>query len=186
MQKPETEEAPEILRPKDWNDMEVIDFLSESNKIEGVYSIQALEDAIEAWNFAFLNKDKIDLAYILEIHRLLGQRIAPNIAGKWRDCGVWIGGKHKPFISEGLIKEQVSIWIKKSKVTKRKKGYPEWERDRLVREWHVTFEEIHPFVDINGRTGRILWNIQRLLLGLPLLVIDSRTKEWEYYVLFKD
>jgi fido (protein-threonine AMPylation protein) len=148
--------------------------------------MEALEDAIEAWNYAYLNRDKIDHTYLLEVHRLLCQRIHPDIAGKWRDCDVWIGGERKQFYNEEAIKGQFTVWLKKSKITKRLRENPEQVKDHKAQKWHVEFEKIHGFCDGNGRLGRILWNVQRLLLGLPLLVIDSRTKNWEYYNLFKD
>jgi hypothetical protein len=49
---------------------------------------------------------------------------------------------------------------------------------------HVSFEHLHPFRDGNGRVGRILYNWQRLKLGLPIHVIKYEDR-WEYYNWFK-
>ena len=175
-----------LLVPLNWDEMQIMDFLHESNLIEDEGSMIALEDAVLAWNYAYEHRHKIDLDYILEIHRLLGQRIAPKLAGKWRDCDVWIGNQFKPFTSEALIKENMKRWLQDTKVTAARKRMAEQSKETLVRKWHVAYEQVHPFVDINGRSGRILMNIQRLLLGLPLWVIDHRTRWEEYYPLFRD
>jgi len=65
-----------------------IEFLSESNAIEGEYSKRALEDAKEAWEYAKENRAYITGPVILHIHKILMQRIRPDIAGKLRKCDV--------------------------------------------------------------------------------------------------
>jgi fido (protein-threonine AMPylation protein) len=52
------------------------------------------------------------------------------------------------------------------------------------RDAHVRFEHIHPFVDGNGRLGRMLMNWQRKQEGLDILVIED-AKKHEYYEWFK-
>jgi fido (protein-threonine AMPylation protein) len=42
---------------------------------------------------------------------------------------------------------------------------------RLVAQCHVEFERIHPFLDGNGRTGRLLLNLIMVRLGWPPVVI---------------
>lgn len=167
---------------KKYNKEDVTEMLCESNAIEDVYSAQALKEAQEAWDFAFANKKKIDLNYILEVHRLLGQRLAPTIAGKWRDCDVYIGGHRKIFISEALIKEDVSNWIKKCQENISKLSLI--EKENKVTNWHLDYEEIHPFQDLNGRSGRILMNIQRFNAGLPIWIIHEGKEQQKYYRLF--
>jgi hypothetical protein len=175
-----------VLTPPDISDLQVLDFLHESNLIESIDSYDALDDAVEAWNYAYEHRDKIDLKYILGIHRLLIKRLEPEIAGKWRNCDVWIGGERKMFVSEALIKSQVQTWLDDCKITKKILALTNWEKEELIRKWHVAFERIHPFSDGNGRTGRILMNVQRCLLGLPWLIIDHRTRADEYYPWFRD
>lgn len=153
---------------------EEIEFLSESNKIEREYSDVALQDAKQAWTMACLaSKDGININYILGIHRRLLKRLNPEIAGKIRDCPVSIGGKTK-WDNKEEIKESLN---------KLCKIIPKNEEE--IKEWHIKFEYIHPFEDGNGRTGRILLNIQRLKIGLPLLIIHEGEEQMRYYKWFK-
>ena len=87
---------------------EIIKFLQQSNYIEKEYSDEALEDAKEAWVYA-VSKDieSIDINYILEIHKLLLQRLRPDIAGKFRTCDVWIGGSPKKVVSQSVFKSEL-------------------------------------------------------------------------------
>jgi Fic family protein len=44
---------------------------------------------------------------------------------------------------------------------------------------HDEFESAHPFVDGNGRTGRLLLNVLRLRAGLPwATVLESRKHDY--------
>ena len=57
--------------------------------------------------------------------------------------------------------------------------------EETIEQDHIWFEKIHPFEDGNGRTGRILMNIQRLNAGLPLLIIHEGKEQMEYYKWFQ-
>ena len=187
--------VPKLTMPEDaYADMpmEEVDFLYESNLIENERSMEALEDAIAAWDYAKKERNKLlsdDLneaeKYVLEIHRLLGQRIAPGIAGKFRDCDVWIGGQHKRFINETLLRAQLHEWLRESKPKESYRKKSVAQREALVKKWHIAYEAAHVTTDINGRNGRILYQIHRLILGLPIKVIDAFTKYENYYPWFK-
>jgi len=170
---------------------EVAEFLLQSNYIEDERSVQAYEDSILAWNWADKNKnrmDKMGLNYILNIHWFLTRNIAPYIAGKIRDCDVYIGGECKRFITESLIREDLEKVLKLIE-----SDYPELDKEKeaFMKHCHVAFENVHPFVDGNGRTGRILMNIHRLKMGLPIHIIHA---DWpkedgeqkSYYKWFKN
>ncbi len=169
----------------DW--VQVLEFLEESNAIESEYSQIAMDDAIWAWNYAVNPSEDIngivvmDIDMILGIHNNLMKRLRPDIAGKIRDCDVWIGGKHCPFISEALIKDDLNKWIGGSHMRR----YPGDDLEVLMKRSHVSFEYIHPFEDGNGRVGRIIMNVLRLYFGLPLLII-YKDNVADYYQWFKE
>jgi Fic family protein len=49
---------------------------------------------------------------------------------------------------------------------------------------HIRFEKVHPFVDGNGRVGRMLMWWMQMHQGVPLTVILEKNKE-EYYRWFR-
>lgn len=154
-------------------------FLSESNKIEREFSEIALEDAIKAWEYAKRefkkNKGKLSIAIILGIHKRLLQRLAPGYAGNIRRGAVMIGGRTMSQSYDELV-VQLNDWIKNEFSKKTEKG---------TKEAHIIYErDIHNFFDGNGRTGRILMNLQRLELGLPILIIYDAKKQ-DYYKWFR-
>ena len=154
-----------------------IEFLKESNAIEREYSEEALEDSIEAWEYAKVILPIgiiIDVKYILTIHKFLMKRLDSRIAGKIRQVPVYIGGKRKDNSRPEIDLELINLC--------------KWEANSwgAIKKWHLRFEDIHPFEDGNGRTGRILMNIQRLKLGLPILIIHEGKEQMEYYKWFKE
>lgn len=162
------------------------EFLRESNAIEGVYSVKALEDAKKAWGFAYKERKRIkSLDYVLTIHKLLLRRLNKNIAGKLRKCPVYIGGEKKDNYEN--LDKQVLEWLFQAYITdfeNQRKGSL-YDRDDFSRAAHISFENIHPFEDGNGRVGRILYNIHRLNLGLPLHIIHEGEEQQNYYQWFK-
>lgn len=167
---------------------EIKEILKHSNWIEREYQDIALEDAVRAWKYAKSNMEKIDIDYILKIHYLLGRHISPDIAGEFRDCDVWIGGYKKHFISEALLRDELRQLLLLINVPNFTKGMEE----AYAKHVHVMFENIHPHTDLNGRTGRILFNIHRIKLGLKPLLIKgpaqgkTETKEqMDYYQWFR-
>ena len=55
----------------------------------------------------------------------------------------------------------------------------------LAAYFHVAFETIHPFVDGNGRTGRLLMNFILRKNGFPMINIPNRIKSRYYDALKK-
>jgi Fic family protein len=177
-------------------DKQIEEFLRESNAIEGEYSKEALEDAKQAWTMAsiilFVSKEKLDTDLILGIHSRLMKRLNPEIAGKIREVPIFVGSRQNGFrkcLDYKKIKKELKEWCEiwesafEIKDTINDTGY---SPEDMVKDFHIHFEKIHPFEDGNGRTGRILMNLQRLKLGLPLLIIHEGKEQKEYYKWFKE
>lgn len=165
---------------------EEIEFLIESNAIEGEYRNIALGDAKDAWNYAtslkFKSPYNMSINQMLKIHKILMKRISPNIAGKLRKQPVFVGSNskgirecidYKKILSELMMLFNAGL-------------NPYYLGEEQIKNFHIKFEEIHPFLDGNGRTGRIIMNIQRLKLGLPLLIIHTGKEQQEYYKWFEE
>lgn len=166
-----------ILTP----DIEV-KFLVESNAIEGEYSSEALEDAVGAWRYAKKIKAMLP-GDVLVIHHFLMRRIRPDIAGKWRNCEVFIGGLRKDNLGPVMLESKVrEVTDQVNHPVSRRAKHP--YKDQRCIEYHVKFEEIHPFEDGNGRVGRILYNWHRIKLGLPVHVIEAKYRK-DYYLWFR-
>jgi len=165
-------------------------FLQQSNFIEREYSNEALEDAEKAWKYAmkfkegFINDRGISIDYVLNIHKHLLNRLNKRIAGKFKQCDVIIGGEIKRFISDGFSRDVMKEWLNTIDINE-VKNWIDYKREEKVKEWHIGFEGLHPFEDGNGRTGRILLNITRLLLELPILIIHEGEEQLNYYSWFK-
>lgn len=159
-----------------------LDFLRESNNIEKEWDDMSLQDAILAWQF-IKNCEQLTVDCILQVHRILMEHrdtIEDDEKGVFRNGTVYIGGREgRPWFSVPYLIEE---WV--DKVNEALKLDKEDAHEHLVHVLHVQYENIHPFFDGNGRSGRIFYNWQRIKVGLPIHVIAEATKN-EYYEWFR-
>lgn len=117
---------------------------------------------------------------IKNIHALVLKGIYESYAGVYRDQQVIIAGaKHippEPF----LIKEKMESLIKWYD-TDGRKLHPV-ERAAML---HIIFVGIHPFIDGNGRTSRLLLNLELMKSGYPPLIIRNENRIKYYNALDK-
>jgi Fic family protein len=144
-----------------------------------------VREVFEAKNLARLtesllesNKTALNIKGILALHKTLVTNIDEPIAGRFRTGKEWVRvGNHlgaNPQFVPALIQELVDHY------NQHKSTY----FLDAVAHFHAEFETIHPFVDGNGRIGRVLINLQLMHLGLPPIIIQNKSKNTEYYPLF--
>lgn len=164
------------------NQLVTIEFLFESNKIEQEYDLGSLGYALVAWDYLKSQK-KLTHAVVLQTHRLLMKgKLEGNDLGHYRTVDVMIAGRlGKP---PAKIQNEMSYWLERMNYTvEHAEIFSKEELEGEAKRYHVMYEQIHPFVDGNGRTGRMFLNWQRLQLGLPILVIKEAEK-YAYYEWF--
>lgn len=157
-------------------------FLIESNKIERIYDEdEPFNWAMIAWSYAetvLHDRTALTVANVLQIHEYLMRPFKVDHAGQVRRCAVMIGGFVKPYYPVIVIEDQIRFWSDK--------WYHRTDMTDLeLQESHVHFEDIHPFEDGNGRTGRILWNIMRLRNGHEIQIIHEGEEQQKYYKWFQ-
>lgn len=150
-----------------------LEFLVESNAIEGETSTRAFADSVRAWIFAKENRYKLNLDVVKDIHYRLLRRINPEIAGEIRTQHLRVG-QDICLVPEFLY-PSLETWCGNFY---NDKNFGE------IKNRSIEFMEIHPFADGNGRTGRILMNLQMINQGLPILVIHHGKEQLEYYKWF--
>lgn len=147
----------------------LLKFLKESNAIERVYDIRSLELALEAWKY-LRPHETLTRQNIQETHRLLmREHLEGDDLGKFRTQPVFIGAGQGA--EHSTIPTLISGWLDQANSDRK------WPQ---IKKSHVDYEKIHPFIDGNGRTGRIFMNWCRMKCGLPLLVIEEEDK-YSYY-----
>jgi Fic family protein len=115
---------------------------------------------------------------ILSLHKSLLTHIDDTIAGRFRSGKEWVRvgnhlGANPQFVAQ-LVQELVDTYNQKKNT---------YFLDAIA-HFHAEFETIHPFVDGNGRIGRVLVNLQLMNAGLPPIIIQNKSKHTEYYPLF--
>lgn len=108
----------------------------------------------------------IDKNVIKDLHYIILKSINNENAGKYRNVNVLISGsKHRPpehFLVPQEMEELIK-WYDENK----NKLHP----IKLAAEFHHRFTFIHPFIDGNGRCGRLLMNLILMRNGYPITVI---------------
>jgi len=112
------------------------------------------------------NKEKLSEMTIKNIHYLVLKEIDNKNAGKYREENVIIAGaEHRP-PSYILVPEEMGKLIYKYN--------NEWDNYHPVIKaslLHGEFVKIHPFIDGNGRTARLLLNFSLMISGyIPLII----------------
>ena len=144
-----------------------------------------IREVFEAKNLAKLtetllekNNSLLNIKLILKLHKSLLTNIDDRIAGRFRSGKEWVRvGNHlgaNPQFVPSLMHELVDNY------NQHKINY----FLDAVAHFHAEFETIHPFVNGNGRIGRVIINQQLMNAGFPPIIIQNKSKHTEYYPLF--
>ena len=114
---------------------------------------------------------------IKNIHSLVLMN-RPDDKGVYRRIPVRIMGAYTEPVEPHLIGERMAELIAANEV--RKAIMPTIER---IAQFHLEFEGIHPFIDGNGRTGRLILNLDLIRNGLPPINIKFADRK-RYYEAF--
>lgn len=180
----------------------MVDFTYNSNAIEGntltlqetalvlegmTIEVKPLKDHLEAVGHrdAFLYvediaKDKkITDAVIKNIHSLVLMD-RPSDRGVFRRIPVMLMGAYNQPIQPYLIEPKLTALLSENE--KRKKTMHPIER---IARFHIEFEGIHPFIDGNGRCGRLLLNLDLIQNGYPAINVKFADRK-RYYNAFDE
>ena len=152
------------------------DTLNRKVNVREIYEAKNLAKITE--NLLEKNNHPLNVQLILDLHKTLLTHIDDSAAGRFRSGKEWVRvGNHlgaNPQFVPALMQDLIDDYHTKT------------ERYFLdtIAYFHAEFETIHPFVDGNGRMGRVLINLQLMHLGLPPIIIQNKSKNTEYYPLF--
>ena len=181
-----------------------IEYTYESNRIEGntltlqetalvvnegvTISGKSMREHLEAINHTEaisyikdIAKQDIEISErtIKEIHALILHGIDRGNAGRYRTVPVMISGSTHMPPQPYLIEKQMEDFILRFKQLEKEKVHPvliaAYLHDELVR--------IHPFIDGNGRTSRLLMNLYLLRNGYVIITLKgSNDAKVSYYM----
>jgi Fic family protein len=135
------------------------------------------QEAIEYVKMLIEKNNPINEREVLNIHNLILRGIDASNAGKYRNVQVMIkGSRHMP-PQPYLVAKQMEdyfIWFESNK----KAMHPVL----LAAEMHERLVTIHPFIDGNGRTSRLVMNLVLLKHGYVIANIKGdATSRMSYY-----
>ena len=127
-----------LIENMDYLREECEQFMLESNKIEGENRVNPND--VEA--VALVLKRINTVKDILLLHSTVGRYLRKDWVGKFRECDVMVGSYTPPHFTK--VPDLMKQYIKDLPKLK------SWEA-------HNELEKIHPFEDLNGRIGRLIW-----------------------------
>lgn len=145
----------------------------EGKELREIYEI---ENTKKAYEFMKKHKKGINLKFILDLHYQLTSTILKEQAGKFRRIQVYLGGSRYVPPPASAINARMGFllnWLR---------NHSKLHPVVLGAYFHHQFIAIHPFIDGNGRTGRLLLNFLLMKNGFPPICIkkEERIKYTNY------
>ena len=112
------------------------------------------------------NEKDITEQTILKLHHMLYNNIDEAKSGKYRECNVLITGSEYELPKHDKLQELMQEFCAEIPVKKENLHpveFSAWLHERLV--------SIHPFIDGNGRTARLIMNLALLQAGYNIITI---------------
>ena len=167
--------------------------LFEATRVERQRDIKEIQNYVRAMEYGLrrLNELPLSLRFIRELHGILMEGVRGEHAtpGEFRQSQNWIGSPGATLDEATLVPPPVAEMQEclgqMEKFFHADTNLPPLVQAALV---HYQFEAIHPFLDGNGRIGRLLSTLllrQRNVLSKPLLYISAffEKHRQEYYEL---
>lgn len=149
------------------NDNQTIGNKTIQEHLEAINHAQAFDYVMQLAN---TTKKDISLKTILNIHQKILQKIDDTNSGRFRTVSVRIAGSRVIMPNSSKVPELIEkfiLWLHNSNI----------DPPTLAIEAHLKFVSIHPFVDGNGRTARLLMNLILLQSGYPPAVISKEDRQ---------
>jgi fido (protein-threonine AMPylation protein) len=126
-----------------------------------------------------VHTERMSSDVLLELHHMLMHGIDNSIAGRFRKKDEYVRvGAHiapAPEHIESMLHAALADYEHSSEL---------FSTDAIAR-YHLDFEHIHPFIDGNGRIGRVLVNFQLLACGYPPIIVRDKEKK-NYYLALRE
>ena len=134
------------------------------------------KEAIEFVRELVTKQELLDERNIKLIHALILHAIDRENAGRYRDVAVGISGTDivfpEPFVVPNLMKDLMHFYEEN-----KEKLHPV----QLAAQMHSKLVNIHPFIDGNGRTCRLVMNLILLQNGYPLTIFSPESEDRDRY-----
>jgi Fic family protein len=138
--------------------------------LEAVNHAQAFDWVVQRVNTPGFTRKKISERTILDLHQYILQKIMDSQAGRYRSVPVRIAGSTVVMpnaMKVPQLMEEFILWLHQSAEHPLK----------IAIDAHLRFVSIHPFVDGNGRTARLLMNLLLMQAGYPPAIIQKEKRK---------